>query len=410
MRTDQTVRCPTCDVRLSVRAERCPNCAARTVAAGDPKIVFRPRRPSDRAGRWVRWLVFVLLTLALFALALSVPVAFVAAMFSPHPVAGVLAATIAVGSLALVFALVCFALMIATPFVWLAIVPFAILFGSGAPAMRWVSPRSEPSPRGRPLAHRVLGFSKWLERVSQPASKEFSTGVTGFGALVVLGLVVAGVVHALRGIPFGDVEDVVSASIGLVCALAVSSFGFFGLRMLFSPLVEWVVSRPGLHEPALQTPDDARLFAEEARRGIRLEGVVRAAGPLLRSPGSGAACVAVRLRGVTRGARVDDALVVPFELETPDGPVRVTGSDVLVAFEPGPAEHPATGEWLQARGLKPSEGPSLGEALVRPGDRIVVWGRAEEGLKQGGYRGAQETRIVALDDAEGPLLLEPAES
>ena len=68
------------------------------------------------------------------------------------------------------------------------------------------------------------------------------------------------------------------------------------------------------------------------------------------------------------------------------------------------------GEKLQARGLKPSEGPSLGEALVRPGDRIVVWGRAEEGLKQGGYRGAQETRIVALDDAEGPVLLEPAES
>jgi hypothetical protein len=41
----------------------------------------------------------------------------------------------------------------------------------------------------------------------------------------------------------------------------------------------------------------------------------------------------------------------------------------------------------------------------------VVYGRAERALRSdGGYRGAQRERVVALHDDAGPILIEPIDA
>jgi hypothetical protein len=54
---------------------------------------------------------------------------------------------------------------------------------------------------------------------------------------------------------------------------------------------------------------------------------------------------------------------------------------------------------------------ALEEARLSPGTRVVVYGRAERALRtDGGYRGVQRERVVALHDDAGPILIEPIEA
>ncbi len=415
MRTALVVLCPSCDVRLPLVAKRCPACAARTVPAQGAKP-RRRGRVTDRAGRWVRWGMLVVVGLSGLGLVLAVPAALVGALFSPHPVATVLAVTVSVGTLAFFFGVFSFLLWLVTLFVGLALTPFALLAGGGVRPTRWASPRAEPVVGRRPLAHRVVMVAEWLRDVLRPSSPRFGRWLVRFLALAGIALAVAVPVQWLRGIPLGSWDDAVSAGMALACAFVMSGFGFIVLAALVSPIAEWIVAAPGLHVPALERPEDACAVLRESRRGTRIEGIVRGSVEPFASPLSGRPCVAARVRGVVGDACIDDAFVAPFVVETAEGLVRVEGRDVLVAFEPENADgedgetFAASGLWLAERGIEQRPGARVAEALVRSGDRVVVWGRGEEALRDGGYRGGHEPRVVRIDDGAGPVLVEPSES
>lgn len=400
MRTELLARCPACDLRLSTRATRCPSCAATTVAAVR-QVRARPRKATDAAGRWLRRIALAIYALVFVVFVVGAPVGFVAALFSQHPIAGVLAVVLSVGTLSLTLVLLSVALTIAAPLAWLLLAPFALLGSRGAPPMRWVSARAEPSPTRRPLAHRVLAITERIAR-SVPGA----TMLRFFGVASVA-LVVAAIVMAARGIDFGARDDLLTMGMGLICAYSLAGFGLVAFGTIVSFLAKWIIEPPGLHVPAVERDDDEASLVAELRRGERVEGVVRYADERFTSPGSGRACVAVRLRGVVGDTRIDDVLAVPFVVETDAGPVDVVAKDLVV---PLPVDasvmFPADGEWLVARGIAAAPGATLAEGLLVPGARVVVWGRGERGLRNDGYRGAREGRVVSLHDDEGPILVE----
>lgn len=400
MRTELLARCPSCDLRLSTRAKRCPSCAATTVPVRR-QVRARPRKPTDAAGRWLRRLALAIYTLVLVAFVVGAPIGFGVALFSNHPIAVVLGVVFAVGTLSFTLVVLSAVLGLVAPLVWLVFAPFALLGSRGAPPMRWVSARAEPSPTRRPLAHRVLGVT---ERIAKTTPEWVILRFLGVASVA---LVLAALVMAARGIDFGSLENLITMGMGLICAYAVTAFGLVAAGTIISFLAKWIIEPPGLHVPAVERDDDAAALVEELRRGERVEGLVRFADDRLTSPGSGQVCVAVRLRGAVGEARIDDVLAVPFVVETEDGRVDVVAKDLVLALPVDASVlFPARGEWLDARGIVASPGATLAEGLLLAGARVVVWGRGERGLRHEGYRGAREDRVVSLHDDEGPILVE----
>lgn len=400
MRTELLARCPSCDLRLSTRAKRCPTCAATTVPVLR-QVRARPRKSTDAAGRWLRRLALAVYTLVFLAFVVGVPLALVAALFSNHPIAVVLGVVFAVGTLSFTLVLLSAALGIVAPLAWLLLAPFAMLVSRGAPPMRWVSSRAEPSPTRRPLAHRVLGIT---ERIAKSPPGWVMLRFLGVASVA---LFLAALVMAARGIDMGPVDNLITMGMGMICAFSLTGFGLVTAGTIVSFLAKWIIEPPGLHVPAVERDDDEASLVAELRRGERVEGLVRFADERLTSPGSGQVCVAARLRGVVGDARIDDVLAVPFVVETKEGRVDVVAKDLVFAL---PVDAgvllPARGEWLDARGIEASPGATLAEGLLLPGARVVVWGRGERGLRHEGYRGAREDRVVSLHDDEGPILVE----
>lgn len=400
MRSELLARCPSCDLRLSIRAKRCPTCAATTVPALR-HVRARPRKSTDAAGRWLRRLALAIYTLVFVVFVVGAPIGFFVALFSPYPIAGVLAVVLTVGTLSLTLVLLSIALVIVAPLAWLLLAPFALLGSRGAPPMRWVSARAEPSPTRRPLAHRVLGITERIAK-SPPGWV-----MLRFLAAAIVALVVAALVMAARGIDFGSGDDLSTMGMGWICAFSLSGFGLVAAGTIVSFIAKWIIEPPGLHVPAVERDDDEASLVAELRRGERVEGLVRFADERLTSPGSGKVCVAVRLRGAVGEARIDDVLAVPFVVETREGRVDVVATDLVVALPvDASVMYPARGEWLDARGIVAAPGATVAEGLLLSGARVVVWGRGERGLRHDGYRGTREDRVVSLHDDEGPILVE----
>jgi len=407
VRTELTVLCHACDLRLSVRATRCPYCAAWTspaVTATAPKE--RRRHWTNHAGRWMRRVAAVLLLLVVILYVVGVPLALVGACFTEAPFLVVFVVALGVAGASFVVVLAVFALAIAAPFVWLAMLPFAYLRGTLARPTHAVSPRSAPPPDRRSLGHRMVRLAELVNRRSGKDGMSVPVWVLG---AIYAALLVSGVITWTRDLE--GVDDAWGLCGILVMVTLLVGFGatFFGATI--QSLAKWLVAPPGLELPPEERADDLSAFLAEQRRGDRVEGVVRAREELLEAPLHGDSCVAVRVRGSVGGRRVDDVLAAPMVIDTDEGPVALVGEDLVVALDRFEARGTSLQDdrWLAVRGLVAND-VVLEEARLLPGTRVVVYGRAERALRtDGGYRGVQRERIVALHDDARPILIEPIE-
>lgn len=130
----------------------------------------------------------------------------------------------------------------------------------------------------------------------------------------------------------------------------------------------------------------------------------------LTSPLSGTVCVAFRLVGRSGPMEIDDAGLVPFEVNGDAGAALVDSEDGCVAIEPGdpvPVEpNAALTSFLTARGVIEGQQIDLAEAVLRPGDRVAVSGaRSERDRGRGdGYRGT-ESIVVLRDEPDLPVVI-----
>lgn len=361
----------------------------------------------------------VLFAVLLVALGLGLAAGAVAGLMSPHPLAlalGLVAVSAALYLLAA--ALGALVLLLVGPFVWLASLPVAWALGRHQHGGHWVSPRAAPASTERlPFAHRVVAFTA---RIQRRPSDAWTRAYRWFFVLSIVLVGSALLAHLVRGVPILDgAEDGVSLALSFVCM-----FGLGGISLAFAgglaeEITKWIVSGPGLVAPPDERPEDVESVIREARRGTRVEGVVRLGEGALRSPLAGEPCALVRLKGRAGDHRVDDLLAGPFVVETAAGRVQVEATDVLAPLPMTPARPSAARarradevrfedeRWLDARGLSSDE-LHLEERTVRDGERVIVWGDAEEATLSDGYRGATATRVVALRDREGPVLVELA--
>jgi hypothetical protein len=405
VRTELTVLCHACDVRLSVRAQRCPYCAAWTspaVTATAPQE--RRRHWTNHAGRWMRRVAALLLLLVAFVYVVGIPLALVGTWFTDKPFLTVFFVSMGVAGASLIVVLAVMALAVVAPFVWLALLPFAYLRGTLARPTHAVSPRAVPPPRRRSLGHHMVRFA---ELVNRRTGKDGSSTVAWALGAIYVALVVAALVtwaRDLEGLEGGwglcGIVLIVTMMVGL-------GTSFFGATV--QSLAKWLVSPPGLELPAEEQPEKVTELLVELRRGDRVEGVVHAREHLLDAPLHGDPCVAVRVRGSAGGRRVDDVLAAPMVIDTDEGPVVLVGEDLVVALDRFETRGTSLKDdrWLAPRGLVAND-VVLEEAQLKPGTRVVVYGRAERALRtDGGYRGVQRERIVALHDDAGPILIEP---
>lgn len=131
--------------------------------------------------------------------------------------------------------------------------------------------------------------------------------------------------------------------------------------------------------------------------GSAISGIVRQGPTSLSAPLSGARCVAFRLRLVTTETWLDDALVVPFLLESDDGQTyAVTARDIVIdadlrAGRAGDGELAKLKDFLASRALAPADikGHRLAEAALCAGDRVTIVGLARDlpEVQSLGFRG-----------------------
>jgi hypothetical protein len=165
------------------------------------------------------------------------------------------------------------------------------------------------------------------------------------------------------------------------------------------------------------------------REIVTLTGIVRALGELLEAPLSGKQCVlyaafgrVIETKGATLTSRAQTTLLasvtevklVPFELETPDGIVRIDEEAVEIEIPPDPLiprkiererqfllAHGQTGELVR--------GSSFEELALVPGTKIRVQGMAivELDPAPGGERGYREDarRIRLVPHENHPLTI-----
>jgi hypothetical protein len=408
VRTELTVLCHACDVRLSVHAKRCPYCAAWTSPAATATAPKERRRHwSNHAGRWMRRVAATLLLVVVSLYVIGVPLALVAACFTEQPFIAVFLVSMGVAGASLVVVLAVMALAVVAPFVWLALLPFAHLRGTLARPTHAVSPRSAPPPRRRSLGHHMVRFA---ELVNRRTGKDGSSTTAWVLGVVYLALVVSALITWVRGLEGLDGGWNLCGILLMVTMMVGFGASFFGATV--QSLAKWLVAPPGLELPAEEQPENVAEFLAEHRRGDRLEGVVHARAQLLEAPASGEPCVAVRIRGSAGGRRVDDVLAAPMVIDTDEGPVALVGEDLVVAIDRFGARATSLKDdrWLAPRGLV-ADDVALEEARLSPGTRVVVYGRAERALRtDGGYRGVQRERVVALHDDAGPILIEPIEA
>jgi hypothetical protein len=133
----------------------------------------------------------------------------------------------------------------------------------------------------------------------------------------------------------------------------------------------------------------------------------------LRSPIAEEPCVAFRLTGAAGRFAIDDAKIIPFELELGDGSIaRVEGDDATVELEaPDGARQKANDaliDFLDDLGIDGDDDLRLGESLLRAGDQAEVRGHAVESDQAGsGYRGSR-TLLTFHDIPEVPLVIRRA--
>jgi hypothetical protein len=352
----------------------------------------------------MRRVAAVLLLVFVFAYVVGVPLSLVGACFTEKPFLAVFFASMAIAGASFVVVLVLISLSVVAPFVWLTLLPFAYLRGTLARPTHAVSPRSAPPPRRRSLGHHMVRF---VELVNRRGGKDgSSTTVWVLGAIYVA-LAVSAAITWIRDLD--GIDDGWGACGILLMVTLMVGFGasFFGASL--QSLAKWLLGPPGLELPAEEQPENVTAFLTEHRRGDRVEGVVQARDRLLDAPLHGEPCVAARVRGSVGGRRVDDVLAVPMVIDTADGPVTLVGEDLVVAIDRFETRGTSLKDerWLAPRGLVARD-VTLEEARLLPGTRVVVYGRAERALRtDGGYRGAQRERVVALHDDAGPILIEP---
>lgn len=405
MRTELTVLCHACDLRLSARATRCPYCAAWTspaVTATAPKE--RRRHWSNHAGRWMRRVAAVLLLLIVILYVAGIPIALVGACFTDTPFLSVFFVSMAVAGASFLVVLAVITLSIVAPFVWLALLPFAYLRGTLARPTHAVSARSAPPPRRFSLGHHMVRFAGLVNRRTGKDGASIPVWVLG---AIYVALFVSTLVTWARGLEGLDGGWGLCGILLMITLMVGFGASFFGATI--QSFAKWLVAPPGLELPPEERPDDLSAFLAEQRGGDRVEGVVRAREGLLEAPLHGDSCVAVRVRGSVGGRRVDDVLAVPMVIDTDEGPVVLVGADLVVALDRFEARGTSLKDerWLAPRGLVAND-VVLEEARLKPGTRVVVHGRAERALRtDGGYRGVQRERVVALHDDAGPILIEP---
>jgi len=166
------------------------------------------------------------------------------------------------------------------------------------------------------------------------------------------------------------------------------------------------------------------------REIVTLTGIVRALGELLEAPLSGKPCVLYAAFGrvyettgptLTRRAQtnlvatVTEVKLVPFELETPDGLVRIEGESAEIEIPPGPLiprkiererqfllAHGESGELVRGAGFE--------ELALAPGAKIRVQGMAiveldPAGGGERGYREHAPRRIRLVAHENHPLTI-----
>ena len=158
-------------------------------------------------------------------------------------------------------------------------------------------------------------------------------------------------------------------------------------------------------------PGDASATVANAVRTARrdrteVEGVVSAAGPLLRSP-VGDEVLAYRVCGQIGGHELDDGDAIPFLLTDDGGRVGRVDADgpVLVALEAEGEPFSSTElapEFLRERGVDGRGSVTL--YRLRPGDRVRVSADFERGAS--GRTGYREAVAMTLSAGEQPIVIE----
>jgi hypothetical protein len=162
------------------------------------------------------------------------------------------------------------------------------------------------------------------------------------------------------------------------------------------------------------------------REIVTLTGTVRAAGPLLESPLGGKPCVLYQSNGRvyeastrrnhrTLIAEVVDQKLVAFDLETPEGTVRVEGEQADLELPPRPCiprRIEREREFLLAHGQSAEliRFAGFDEIALEPGTRVRVQGMAIVELDpsaptERGFRDDAPRRIRVVAHAEHPLTI-----
>lgn len=162
-------------------------------------------------------------------------------------------------------------------------------------------------------------------------------------------------------------------------------------------------------------------FADRA--GVTVTGTVRAIGELVESPLSGRRCVVVHAfaelpeiddsLALPENVRLTTRLMVPFELETNDGPVLVDGTSAdlemkAARISPRSAERERAFVVTHGRSAAVAPVATFREIVVMPGMRISVHGmalvEADHGAERG-YRDAASKRHRLVAHPDYPLAI-----
>jgi hypothetical protein len=224
--------------------------------------------------------------------------------------------------------------------------------------------------------------------------------------------VVALVAAVVRPEPGVAVAAAALAAVAQVM-LAVAVLGVTSLGVVFWSVLRAVLVRARALPPPTERPHVLPLpppIERDAEGQVRVRGVVRVSAPLT-SPVGGAPCAAFRVVGEAPGGRVDDAGLTSFEVVGDAGEHVVVrggvGTVVLDVDAHARVVRPdgQLARFLEERGAFPALGPvRLAEAVLAPGDRVVVEGRAEETLHADGYRDMRAT-LVLRDAPDAPLVI-----
>jgi len=196
--------------------------------------------------------------------------------------------------------------------------------------------------------------------------------------------------------------------------------GFFLVPIVMT--VVWVLWFSWLHEEPLRPrmklePLRVRVLpppaVDEKAVRQRFHGRIRDAGDLLRSPLTGAPCVAYRLCGRVGSVEIDEADATTFSLEVGSELIEVDPRPATVNLRVGEPQRivevsPALAELLSSRGASPeADEVVLGEAHVCAGDEVSVEATVLTAARPAGYRGSTRTKVLH-EQTGSPLVIEVA--